>query len=291
MNEKRSNEHGLSRRGFLAASVVAGSTLGIGSQEIEAKPENPLSDKFGARSHGSAILKPKSPLKEIGLLFDDLKSNATKEELYRFLYALPKGGDIHHHFGGGMLPEMWFDVATDRSRNGDQEFYTRYRVSGYFKTDANEHRDSRNRMFWTTISESSFKSLPAPARTDFKAMTSLNKEEREEWLGSVVLDKDYEGRDEFFEYIWPRLNELLSSIDVMSELLVENMKRFAAEGVRYLEIQTGPWGWKDGQGNDLSAEEANAAIKRRLNQPDAEATGVTVRFQGIVVRFKDDAEE
>ena len=291
MNEKHSNEHGLSRRGFLAASVVAGSTLGIGSQEIEAKPENPLSDKFGSRSHGSTILKPKSPLKEIGLLFDDLKSNATKEELYRFLYALPKGGDIHHHFGGGMLPEMWFDVATDRSRNGDQEFYTRYRVSGYFKTDANEHRDSRNRMFWTTISESSFKSLPVPARTDFKAMTSLNQEEREEWLGSVVLDKDYEGRDEFFEYIWPRLNELLSSIDVMSELLVENMKRFAAEGVRYLEIQTGPWGWKDGQGNDLSAEEANAAIKRRLNQPDAVATGVTVRFQGIVVRFEEDAEE
>ena len=73
MNEKRSNEHGLSRRGFLAASVVAGSTLGIGSQEIEAKPENPLSNKFGARSHGSAILKPKSPLKEIGLqLLSDL---------------------------------------------------------------------------------------------------------------------------------------------------------------------------------------------------------------------------
>ena len=137
MNEKRANEHGLSRRGFLAASVVAGSALGIGSQEVQAKPVNPSSDKFGDRSHGSAILKPKSPLKEIGLLFDDLKRNANKEELYRFLYALPKGGDIHHHFGGGMLPEMWFDVATDKSRNGDQEFYTRYRVSGYFKTDAN----------------------------------------------------------------------------------------------------------------------------------------------------------
>ena len=285
------NESRLTRRGFLATGALAGSVLGIGSDAMEAKPVNPSAGKFGERTHGSKILAPKIPLKKIGLIFEDLKRNATKEELYHFLYALPKGGDIHHHFGGGMLPEMWFDVATDKSRNGDQEFYTRHRVSGYFKTDVNKHRDSRNRMFWTTISESSFKSLPAPARTDFKAMTSLNQEEREEWLGSVVLDKDYEGRDEFFEYIWPRLNELLSSIDVMSELLVENMKRFAAEGVRYLEIQTGPWGWKDGRGNDLSAEEANAAIKRRLNQPDAVATGVTVRFQGIVVRFEDDAEE
>lgn len=291
MKSESAKENGLSRRGFLAASVVAGSALGIGSSEVEAKSENPAATKFGNRSHGSAILKPKSPLKEIGVLFDDLKRNATKEELYRFLYALPKGGDIHHHFGGGMLPEMWYDVATDKSRNGNQEFYTRYRISGYFKTDANYHRDSRNRMFWTTISETGYQSLPGSAKSDFKAMSQLNQEEKEEWLGSVVLDKEYEGRDEFFEYIWPRLNELLSSIDVMTELLVENMKRFAAEGVRYLEIQTGPWGWKDSRGNELSADEANAMIKRRLTQPDAVATGVTVRFQGIVIRFADKAEE
>ena len=143
-----------------------------------------------------------------------------------------------------MLPEMWFDVATDKGRNGETRNFIRGIVyQGYFKTDANYHRDSRNRMFWTTISESSFQ-MPAAAKADFKAMSRLNQEEKEEWLGSVVLDKEYEGRDEFFEYIWPRLNELLSSIDVMSELLVENMKRFAAEGVRYLEIQTGPWGGK-----------------------------------------------
>ena len=180
MKQNFVNESRLTRRGFLATGALAGSVLGIGSDAMEAKPVNPSAGKFGERTHGSKILAPKIPLKKIGLIFEDLKRNATKEELYHFLYALPKGGDIHHHFGGGMLPEMWFDVATDKSRNGDQEFYTRHRVSGYFKTDVNKHRDSRNRMFWTTISESIFKSLPAPARTDFKAMTSLNQEEREE---------------------------------------------------------------------------------------------------------------
>ena len=47
MNEKRSNEHGLSRRGFHAAND--GWKHSRGSQEIEAKPENPLSDKFGSK--------------------------------------------------------------------------------------------------------------------------------------------------------------------------------------------------------------------------------------------------
>jgi len=271
--------------------MLAGGALGLSAQASSAKPAHPDAGFEGTRSHGSSTL-PIAPARgSMAQLFEQVKREASREDLYRFLYAMPKGGDIHHHFGGGMLPEMWWEVATDKSRNGNQEFYTRYRISGYEQTSANFHRDSRNLMFWTTVSERTFLGLSKREQADFKAMSALNEVEKGQWLSSVVLDTKFEGRTEFFEYIWPRLNELLDSIEVMTEALVENMKRFAAEGVRYLEIQTGPWGWKDGSGRELSADEANLAIKERLSQPDALATGVTVRFQGIVIRFLDRAEQ
>lgn len=280
-----------SRRNFLSAGLLAGGAVGLLSRSAEAKPVNPSAGYEGRVLHSSKSLAPKSSRKPMGELFEQIKSEASPEALYQFLYAMPKGGDIHHHFGGGILPETWWEVATDKNRNGGQEFYTRYRVSGYFQTAANFHRDSRNQMFWTTINEVSYGKLSETERADFKSMNALSEAEKSEWLSSVVLDREFEGRTEFFEYIWPRLNELLGSIEVMTEVLVENMKRFAAEGVRYLEIQTGPWGWSDASGRALTADEANQAIKDRLAQPDALATGVTVRFQGIVIRFQDNAEQ
>lgn len=281
----------VSRRNFLAKSIFAGGAVGLSLGRLEAKPATPSVALESPSIHGSASLVPKPKRTPIGQLFETIKRDASPEDLYRFLYAMPKGGDIHHHFGGGILPEMWWDIATDKRRNGGQEFYTRYRVSGYFQTSANFHHDSRNSMFWTTITQRSYDKLSAREQADFKAMTQLNEEEKGEWLSSVVLDREFEGRTEFFEYIWPRLNELLGSIEVMTEVLVENMIRFAAEGVRYLEIQTGPWGWTDAKGRELSADEATQALKDRLAKPDALATGVTVRFQGIVIRFQDNAEQ
>lgn len=285
------NESSFSRRNFLATGLLAGGALGLAGNRADAKPITPSTLIEGKRIHSSESLVPKPKRAPIGKLFETVKREASPEELYRFLYAMPKGGDIHHHFGGGILPEMWWDVATDKSRNGGQDFYTRYKVSGYGLTSANYQRDSRNSMFWTTISERTFAAMPTGEKGEFKKLTDLDGEQKGEWLSSVVLDRQFEGREEFFEYIWPRLNDLLGSIEVMTEVLVENMIRFAAEGVRYLEIQTGPWGWSDANGHKLSAEEANQALKERLAMPDAVATGVTVRFQGIVIRFQDNAEQ
>lgn len=290
MSLKEEESSSVSRRNFLAKSLLAGGAMGLVGSQVDAKPITPETAVEGDRTHGSKSLAPKSKRTAIGRLFETVKQEASPEELYKFLYAMPKGGDIHHHFGGGILPEMWWDVATDKNRNGGQEFYTRYKVSGYGMTSANYHRDSRNSMFWTTISELSYAKLPVSEQQDFKSLGSLDEEQKGEWLSSVVLDRQFEGREEFFEYIWPRLNDLLGSMEVMTEVLVENMIRFAAEGVRYLEIQTGPWGWTNSKGYQLSADEANQALKDRLAKPDAVATGVTVRFQGIVIRFQDNAE-
>ncbi|MCH6258904.1 hypothetical protein MLD52_20270 [Puniceicoccaceae bacterium K14] len=279
----------ISRRDFLAAGLVAGGV--VAGTRSEAAVGDPLVPANPVSTHSSAAISPHYNGGDMESVFSEIKRTASKEEMYQFLYAMPKGGDIHHHLGGGVLPIMWYNIATDRSRNGDQKFYTRVKVSGYSTIQSNYHRDSRNLMFWTTIDEGTYNSLPAWEKAEFKSLTALNEEEKSEWLSSMVLDRDGEGRMEFFEYIWPRVGGMLGSIHVKSEVLVENMKLFGAEGVRYLEIQTGPWGHRDGDGNVLSAEEANAFIKNRLAQSDAVATGVTVRFQGIVVRFLPNAEQ
>ncbi len=44
--------------------------------------------------------------------FEEIKKTANKEQLYAFLYDLPKGGDLHNHLGLSYLPEMWYEAAT-----------------------------------------------------------------------------------------------------------------------------------------------------------------------------------
>src|SRR3954468_2194232 len=60
-----------------------------------------------------------------GARFEEIKRTAAPAELYTFLYALPKGGDLHNHLGGAIRAEWWYAVATDPARNGGDVFYTR----------------------------------------------------------------------------------------------------------------------------------------------------------------------
>jgi len=65
------------------------------------------------------------------------------------------------------------------------------------------------------------------------------------------------------------------------------MRRAAAEGIRYLEIQTGPFGY---QGNDRVIEPDRMAdlYRETLQSPAARATGVEVRFLINVLRTAPD---
>jgi len=219
-----------------------------------------------------------------------LQKTATPEQLYRLLYALPKGGDLHHHMGGGFLPDMWFSVATDAQKTGGQRFYTRKRISSPTRLDVVHGLDSRNTLFWATIHEQAYAALSKEQRADFTALDELTEEEAAAWKSSVVLDRSVEGRDEFFEYIWSRLNHLLGSAYVRGHLVVENMRRFGAEGTRYLELMGGNGGLTMPDGSRISPDEAANWWRDRLSQPDAKATGVEVRFKAMVLRFADDAE-
>ena len=39
--------------------------------------------------------------------FENFKKSATDAELHAFLYAMPKGGDLHQHLSGSVFVEWW----------------------------------------------------------------------------------------------------------------------------------------------------------------------------------------
>ena len=60
--------------------------------------------------------------------FEQFKAEATPEQLYRFLYALPKGGDLHNHLSGGVRSEWMWDAAIAQGEHG-YRYYTKVRIN------------------------------------------------------------------------------------------------------------------------------------------------------------------
>ncbi len=217
--------------------------------------------------------------------FEAIKTGATKEQLYRFLYDLPKGGDLHHHLAGAGFGEDWYAIGTDPARNGGNRFYTRTRLAHY-----QEESGAEPAILFKTIQKSAYDALPESLRADYEPLDKLDDAARGQWLSSIVLDKPGEGRDEFFEVMWPRLSGLYHDVNIVAELMVQNMKHFGAEGVRYIEAQAALYGFVDHDGNVITPEQAVAVYKERMSREDAKATGVTVRFQHTILRFRTEAE-
>lgn len=215
--------------------------------------------------------------------FEALVQTASPAQLYALLYALPKGGDLHNHSAGSERPEWLLAVLTDPARNGGDRFYTRSRSSGARNPrEAGAHHH--------VIRHFTYDRLPAAERADYVPLAQLTPDERLAWCSSFRLDAPGEGRDEFFNAIWARRGEIGQNLPARLELLVENIKAFGAEGVRYLETQMGADNLTTNDGQLIPPTEVAAAIRRRLAQPDVQATGVVVRFQDTILRFRPDAE-
>ena len=207
--------------------------------------------------------------------FEEIKRNATPAELYTFLYALPKGGDIHNH-SGAERPEWIYAICTDPARNGGDTFYTRARFDGP--------------MRFHNIRQHNYDQLSASDREQYVRLDSLKAEERAAWCNSLRLDEPGEGRKEFFFGLWPRRGEISNNLPVCTESLVEAIKAFGAEHLAYLETQFSIDRMSDNLGRPISTDDIVAFVKHRLAQPDVVATGVTVRLQHAVLRFLPGAE-
>jgi adenosine deaminase CECR1 len=221
---------------------------------------------------------------DFGPRFAELAARAEPAQLYALLYDMPKGGDLHNHSGGSYRAEWVYEVCTDPARNGGEVFYTRARFAG-----APDSVDPTARF--RTIRSKAYSLLAPQAKAEYVPLASLSPEERLAWCRGLRLDGSGDGRLEFFGRIWPRMGQVLESLPVSAELLVESMKAFGAEHVSYVETQFMVDNMVDNDGRALPAEDSVAYVRRRLAQPDAVATGVAVRFQHTVLRFAPDAEQ
>jgi adenosine deaminase CECR1 len=122
-------------------------------------------------------------------------------------------------------------------------------------------------------------------------LQDLDAREKQAWLESMRLDQSYEGRDEFFEAIWDRINDLLQNPHLICDILLRNMEAFGREGVVYLETQQGVQGAVKADGSPYSIDDAVGIYRQCLASPRAKASGVEVRFQNALIRFVPDAEQ
>jgi len=223
--------------------------------------------------------------------FSDFKNKATPEQLYRFLYILPKGGDLHNHLGGSNFSEWWYELATQPKQNGGYRYYTRTvikRCKGY---GTNEFNSAPQSLLFRTIQHSNYKVLTECEKSEYRSMNELSLEQKTAWLNSIRLDKVFEGRAEFFEKHWSRLNDLGRNPVIATEMLVKNMQAFAAEGLTYLETQISAFNKLKPDGSAYSGDEVIDLFRQRLIQDDAVDTGVTTRLQQSLLRFSPNAEE
>ena len=222
--------------------------------------------------------------------FEQVKAAATPLQLYRFLYALPKGGDLHNHLPGAVRAEWFWDAAMAEEARG-YVYYTRVRIENCAPYGHDEFGASKALLLFKNIQSPGYEKLDACAKSEFKRLRDLDPAERQAWLDSMRLDRSFEGRNEFFEAIWDRVGELLRNPYLICDVLLRNMQAFGAEGVVYLETQQGVDNALKPDGSPHTVDETVAIYRAFLASPAARATGVEVRFQNSLLRFAPDAEQ
>jgi adenosine deaminase CECR1 len=222
--------------------------------------------------------------------FEQVKKSATPEQLYTFLYALPKGGDLHDHLSGAGRSEWLWDAALAQEKHG-YTYYTKVAIRNCVPFGSDEYGPNPYLLLFRNIVEASYRKLDACQRSEYKRLQDLNAREKEGWLNSLRLDQPHEGRNEFFGAHWQRMNDLVANPYWIAEILYRNMEAFGKEGVVYLELQNPLGGYRRPDGSPIPLDEAAGIFRSRLAAADARATGVTVRFQEAILRFAPNAED
>src|SRR5882757_1105559 len=222
--------------------------------------------------------------------FEEVKTTATPAQLYRFLYAMPKGGDLHNHLPGSARSEWLWDSAISQEARG-YIYYTRVRIGNCAPYGHDEFGGPKALLLFKNIQANSFAKLDACGKSEFKRLQDLDAHEKQAWLDSLRLDQPYEGRNEFFDAIWDRINDLLQNPYLIRDILLRNMETFGQEGLAYLETQQGVEGAVKADGSPYGVDEVVAIYRQFLASPQAKATGVEVRFQNALLRFAPNAEQ
>jgi adenosine deaminase CECR1 len=222
--------------------------------------------------------------------FDDIKSQDNAADLYRVLYYMPKGGDLHNHLSGAVFSEWWYELALEQKSRG-YSYYTKVRINNCRDYGGNEFSFQPYYLMFRNIMAVEYEGLSDCEKREYKPLENLNAEEKSAWLNSVRLDKTHEGREEFFQTHWQRLNVLIFNPWLQAEIMYRNMQAFGDEGLAYVEFQIAVRGFLNPDGTMLQPEETVDILRERLKRKDALGTGVTVRFQLALLRFTPFAED
>jgi len=222
--------------------------------------------------------------------FDDIRDNGSREDLYRVLYYMPKGGDLHNHLSGAVFSEWWYELALAQKERG-YEYYTKVRIANCREYGGNEFGGAPYYLMFRNITARDYAALDECEKGEYKRLEDLDEREKAAWMDGLRLDKDYEGRDEFFQTHWQRLNALYLNPYLQAETAAVNLKAYAAENVAYVEYQIAGGPYVGPDGNLMPANEAFEILRQRLAQKDVSDTGVTVRFQLAILRFLPNAED
>ena len=221
--------------------------------------------------------------------FEEVKATATPQQLYTFLYALPKGGDLHNHLQGAILSEWMWDAALAQEQRG-YTYYAKVRIANCKNYGTNEFGRQPYLLLFVNLRAANYQKLDACEQSEYKRLQDLDAREKTAWLNSMRLDQPHEGRDEFFNAHWTRIAGLIDNPYLIADVLYKNMEAFGKEGMVYLETQLGIDGYVKPDGTPFSLDEAATIFRERLTAKDAVATGVTVRFQNALLRFAPSAE-
>jgi adenosine deaminase CECR1 len=221
--------------------------------------------------------------------FEQLKASGESEDIYRVLMAMPKGGDLHMHSSGSVFSEWWYELALEQEANG-YRYYTKTKIKNCRGYGGDEFV-TPYLMYFHTIQESSLKKLSECEQVEYKPLAELNNTEKQAWMDSIRLDKDYEGRDEFFQRHWQRLGDLSANPYLAMEALVRNIKAFSEEGLIYMEPDVNVFGSIRPDGSSFSPDEVAKIVRDRLGARDVVKTGVVVRLQLAILRFLPNATE
>jgi adenosine deaminase CECR1 len=222
--------------------------------------------------------------------FEDFKKTATPQQLYTFLYALPKGGDLHNHLDGAIIAEWMWDAAIAQQSHG-YIYYTKTRIENCVDYGHDEFGRDPYLLMFKTVQASTYQTLDTCQQSEYKRLQDLEQREKSAWLNSMRLDADYEGRDEFFNAIWARINDLLLNPYLIANVVYRNMEAFGKEGVVYVEGQLGVDNYRKPDGSKFTSDEVAVIFRELFASKEAKATGVTVRLQNALLRFTPDAEE
>ena len=222
--------------------------------------------------------------------FDDIRDGDDREALYRTLYYMPKGGDLHNHLSGAVFAEWWYELALAQKERG-YEYYTKVRIGNCRDYGGNAFTAAPYFLLFRNITALEYAQLDDCEQGEYKLLAELDDREKAAWMDSIRLDKPWEGRDEFFQTHWQRLNALGRNPWLQAETLVKNLEAYAAEGVVYVEYQIGAGPYEGPNGELIDGPQAFDILRETLARKEVRDLGVTVRFQLSILRFLPNAED